>query len=159
MTLAVRDRAGHQRQTAERIEADFSSLVGRIGGLLDGVGDTDAAQHAAACRLLAPRRKASPVCELHGAVEVLLEPPAVIGEGERRLVGHRLRRGGVAAARPGPDRGPLGGGAVYHTCRRVRRLPAYRRRDKAMCNGCWSACRKLPHAAPALCKCRPPCRY
>ena len=82
----------------ERVEADFGGLDGRIGGLLDGVGEADAAQHAALGRLLAPRLEALPVGELHGAVHVLLEAPAVVGEGERRLVGHGLRRDGVAPA-------------------------------------------------------------
>ncbi len=55
VALAVRDRAGDERHAAERIEADFRGLDGRVGGLLDGVGDADAAQHAAPRRLLAPR--------------------------------------------------------------------------------------------------------
>ena len=96
VALAVRDRAGDEGHAAERIEADLRRLDGRIGGLLDGVGDADAAQHAALRRLLAPRLEAGPVGELHGAVHVLLEAPAVVGEGERRLVGHRRRRNGVA---------------------------------------------------------------
>src|SRR5580698_9070868 len=43
-----------------------------------------------------PRLEARPIRKLHGAVEVLLEMPAVVGEDQRRLVGHGLRRDGVA---------------------------------------------------------------
>ena len=97
VALAVRDRAGDEGHAAERIEADFGGLDGGVGRLLDGVGEADAAQHAALRRLLAPRLEAAPVGELHGAVHVLLEAAAVVGEGERRLVGHGRRRNGVAA--------------------------------------------------------------
>ena len=98
MALAVRDRAGDEGHSAQWVKTDFRGLDGRVGGLLDGVGDADAAKLAALARLLAPRLEAPPVGELHGAVHVLLEAPAVIGEGERRLVGHLLRRNGIAAA-------------------------------------------------------------
>jgi hypothetical protein len=43
VALAVRDRAGHERNSAERVEADFGGFDGRIGGEFDGVGDADAA--------------------------------------------------------------------------------------------------------------------
>ena len=43
VALAVRDRAGHERHSAERVEADFGGFDGRIGGEFDGVGDADAA--------------------------------------------------------------------------------------------------------------------
>jgi len=56
------------------------------------VGNADAAQHAASRGFFLPRLEALPVRELHGAVEVLLEMPAVIREDQRRLVGHGLRR-------------------------------------------------------------------
>src|SRR5262249_5853109 len=75
MALAVGDRAGEEGHAAERIEADFRSLIGGICRLLDGIGDADAAQHAALCRLPAPRLEASPVGKLHGAVEVLRKAP------------------------------------------------------------------------------------
>ena len=58
VALAVRDRAGDEGHAAERIEADFGGLDGRVGGLLDGVGDADAAQHAALRGFLAPRLEA-----------------------------------------------------------------------------------------------------
>src|SRR5262249_62288452 len=99
--LAGWDGAGEEGQTAEGMEADFRGLIGGICRLLDGIGDADAAQHAALCRLPAPRLEASPVGKLHGAVEVLRKAPGVVGKDERRLVRHRLRRNGVAAAQLG----------------------------------------------------------
>ena len=101
MALAVRDRAGDEGHAAERIEADFRGLIGGICRLLDGIGDADAAQHAASRCLSASRLKASPVGKLHGAVEVLRKASGVVGEDERRFVRHRLRRNGVAAAQLG----------------------------------------------------------
>ena len=112
MALTVRDRARHQHHVAARIEADFRGLDGRVGGELDGVRDSDAAQHAAPRRFLPPRRKTLPVGERHGAIQVLLEAPAVVGEGQRRPVGHGGRRNGVAPAQLRGVRADFGGGDI-----------------------------------------------
>src|ERR1700729_1689918 len=98
MALAVRDRAGDKGHAAERIETDFRGLIGGISRLLDGIGDADAAKYPASRALPAPRLEANPVGKLRRAVEVLRKAPGVVGEDERRLVRHRLRRNCVAAA-------------------------------------------------------------
>ena len=107
------------------------------------------------------RRASKPVQsrERHGAVHVLLEPPAVVGEGERRLVGHRLRRDGVAAAQLGRIDLHLVGGDVDQPLDHVGRL---RPAGAAIGRGAMRVGEHAGHrarAAPASCRRRTPCRY
>ena len=76
-------------------------MLGRANGPAAtsiGVGDADAAQLAALLRLLAPRREVLVAGELGGLLHALDEIAAIVGEDERRLVGHRLGRNQVALA-------------------------------------------------------------
>src|SRR3546814_10229933 len=63
----------------------------RISDWSSDVCSSDLAQHAAPCRRRPARREPLPVGHAEDPVHVLLEAAAIVGVGERRTVGHRLR--------------------------------------------------------------------
>ena len=47
VALTMRNRPRNESHSSQRVKTDFGGLDRRIGGLFDGVGEADAAQHAA----------------------------------------------------------------------------------------------------------------
>ena len=100
--LAHRHRPGPQGQGAVLGQAELGLVLGGTqegaAGDLDAVAQPDAAQLAPCLGLGATRRKTVVLGEFGRQLHVALELPAIVQEGQRGLVGHRLGRDQVAAA-------------------------------------------------------------
>jgi hypothetical protein len=144
--MAASQRKGLIPQGTQQADQEDEDLLSQPSGLPQ-----------ASSSVLAPRLETLPVGELHGAVEVFLEPPAVVGEGQRRLVWRTAEWCCAFATRRG--RCPFRRRRRRSAARSCRRPQAFRRRDRARCSGCWSTCRISPRAAQALGRRRTPCLY
>ena len=80
--------------------------------------------------------KPADVGKLERQVHALLELAAVVGEGERGLERHRLRRDVVLPPQLGRVHLQLVGGEIDHALDHVGRPPAGRCRDRAGTDGC-----------------------
>ena len=120
--LPARQRADHDFDQVRRPHFDPGALDGKARGDLDRVGEPDAAQPAARPRLGAPRRKPVPVGEAKRPVHRLLVVAAVIGEPERRPVGHGGGRNQVAPAQRHRVETVLARGEVDQPLHRQHRL-------------------------------------
>ena len=98
MTLPMVDRAGDQRNGPGLIKTDLRRFDLRAGGAVHGVGNAYSPQLAAGARLPPPLFETGIASKRHGVVHVPFEGSAVVGEGQRRAIGHGVFGDRVAAA-------------------------------------------------------------
>ena len=122
MTLAVVAGPHQQGCPAGSVKADFRSFQQLVGGLFDGVGNTDAAQFAAGFRLRPAGGEAVIVGQGQTVFQVFGEIAAVVGKGEPRLERHGLGRDGVEAADFGAVDAELAGRRIDHALNDIGRF-------------------------------------
>ncbi len=82
MALAVGDGADHDRDAPLGMHRDLGAFSRHAGRGIDIIRYADPSHLAALARFLAPRRKARPVAEFHGAIHVLVVVAAVVHHAE-----------------------------------------------------------------------------